>query len=476
MTHIKVLLCSVVVSVCFSTAYAKAVPGRYLIKMRGASKGRLKALLGDVKIEKDFPELSLVSISTNKSLQNLKSRSFESEIEYIEPVYEVNAEIKPNDPMMSGRKGLELESAWEMTTGNANVIIGVSDTGVNVDHEDLKENIWTNKKEIPGNGIDDDRNGFVDDINGWNFYSNTAQSKDDHNHGSHVAGLVAAMGNNAKGSAGATWHAQLMSLKFLSRTGSGTTEGGIETVLYAVRNGAHIINASWGGGDFSQGLFDAIQFAGDHNVLFVCAAGNDSSNVDHSPHYPSGYNLPNMLVVAATDGPRALAKFSNYGQTRVHVAAPGVDLMSAGARGNSYVQMSGTSMASPLAAGVAALALSQRPDLSTKDLRNVLMNSASTSNKTRTAAGGTLSAKVVLEDLAEGNQVWPKRNALKIGDKFSYTAWGVKAPFKWEVRDPSIASVDADGQVTALATGVTKVSVTDASGKRIETDALTVVK
>lgn len=476
MTHFKVLLTGLAVSICFTSAFAKPIPGRYLIKMRGASKGRLTALLGDVKVENDFPELSLVSISTAKSLQSLKSRSFEGEIEYIEPVFEVKAEMKPNDPMTSGRKGLELESAWDMTTGNANVIIGVSDTGVNVDHEDLKENIWINKKEIPGNGIDDDRNGFVDDINGWNFYSNTAQSKDDHNHGSHVAGLAAAVGNNGKGAAGATWHAQLMSLKFLSRSGSGTTEGGIETILYAVRNGAHIINASWGGGDFSQGLMDAIQYAGENNVLFVCAAGNESSNVDHSPHYPSGYNLPNMLVVAATDGPRSLASFSNYGQTRVHVAAPGVDLMSAGARGNSYVQMSGTSMASPLAAGVAALVLSQRPDLSTKDLKNALMNSASTSNKSRTAAGGTLSAKVAIEDLAVGNQVWPKRNALKIGDKFSYTAWGVKAPYTWEVRNPLVASVDAEGQVTALATGVTKVAVIDANGKRIETDALTVVK
>jgi subtilisin family serine protease len=222
--------------------------------------------------------------------------------------------------------------------------------------------MWVNLAEKNGQpGVDDDGNGFVDDIYGYDFSNNDGDPKDDHGHGSHVAGTIGAKGNNTLGVVGVNWNVKIMPVKFLSRGGSGTLENAVKAIDYATKMHARILSNSWGGGGFSQILEDSIKRANEAGILFVAAAGNDRANNDVSPHYPSSYDVPNVLSVAAIDNTGALAKFSCYGKTSVDVAAPGVNILSSTIGG--YKTMSGTSMATPHVSGIAALVMSNEPTL-----------------------------------------------------------------------------------------------------------------
>ena len=223
---------------------------------------------------------------------------------------------------------IDAPEAWDLTTGSQAVVVGLIDTGVDYTHPDLASNIWTNLDEVPDDGVDNDGNGYVDDVYGWDFVSGDNDPFDDNGHGTHVAGTLAAVGNNGAGVTGVSWHSQIMPLKFLDATGFGTTADAVAALDYATgmcQRGVNIrmTNNSWGGGAYSQALANAIQASGQCNMLFVASAGNTSSDADQSPSYPAGYELDNVIAVAATDRNDNKAVFSDFGATSVDLAAAG---------------------------------------------------------------------------------------------------------------------------------------------------------
>ncbi|MDX1707267.1 MAG: S8 family peptidase, partial [Desulfobacterales bacterium] len=267
------------------------------------------------------------------------------DVEHAEPNYVVSADIAPPDDSyfnrlwglhntgqnVNGTNGtndadIDALEAWDVTTGSSDVVVAVIDSGVDVNHEDLEANLWINTGEVADNGIDDDANGYIDDINGWDFLVNDNDPRDAHGHGTHVAGTIAAVGDNNKGVTGVSWSAKIMVLRFLDAWGLGSTANAIAAIEYASSMGADIINNSWGGGGYNQALKDAIDASG---ALVVCAAGNSSRNNDSIPHYPSSYTSTNIIAVAATNQNDQLAGFSNYGNVSVDVAAPGTNIYSA---------------------------------------------------------------------------------------------------------------------------------------------------
>lgn len=306
-------------------------------------------------------------------------------VRYAQPDYTVSLAKTPNDPSFSQQWGLnntgqnsgtadadiDAPEAWNVSTGSGKTIVAVIDTGVDYTHPDLAANIWTNTREIAGNGIDDDHDGYVDDVHGWDFANNDNNPMDDNGHGTHVAGIIGAVGNNGIGVDGVNWRVQIMPLKFLDASGSGSLSNAIRALNYAVANGAAVANNSYSGGYFYQAFYDAIKNAQSHGVIFVAAAGNSGTNTDSSPAYPSGYNLDNVISVAATDRNDALASFSNYGPNTVDLAAPGVQIYST-LKGNSYGSMSGTSMAAPFVTGAIALLRDVHPTWTYQQIINQL--------------------------------------------------------------------------------------------------------
>ena len=321
-------------------------------------------------------------------------------VAYAEPDFVIEqadlAPVTPNDPDFALAYGLDnrgqtagtpdadidAPEAWATTTGKAQTVVAVIDTGVDVSHPDLRDNIWRNPGEIAGNSIDDDQNGYVDDVTGWDFYHNdnsVFDNADDDSHGTHVAGIVAARGDNGVGGTGVAWRASLMPLKFLGDNGSGFVSDSIEALDYAVANGARVSNNSWGGASYSQALRDAIKRAGGSGHLFVAAAGNGGAdgigdNLDVTPEYPAAYPEPNILTVTATDHADTLASFSNYGAVQVDLAAPGVRIVST-VPGNRYALASGTSMATPFVTGAATLLLGIDGTQTAAELKGALMTS-----------------------------------------------------------------------------------------------------
>jgi subtilisin family serine protease len=272
---------------------------------------------------------------------------------------------------------LNLPGAWELSEG-AGVTVAVVDSGTRIDHPDLAPNVWTNFREIPGNGVDDDGNGFVDDVHGVDLTTTAAQQDltDANGHGTHVAGIIAAAAND-KGVVGVAPRAKIMTVKVLDAEGRGTT-GGVEAAIrYAVANGARIVNLSLVAEQPDSRLDAAIALAASANVLVVAAAGNAGRDIDVQPAYPAAIPAPNLVSVAATtpaEG-RDIASFSNYGQLTVQLAAPGDAILSTSNNGD-YVEESGTSMAAPMVAGVAALMAGANPRLAVADLRALLLQNA----------------------------------------------------------------------------------------------------
>lgn len=277
---------------------------------------------------------------------------------------------------------LDLETAWNLSTGSSNVVVATIDTGIDYNHYDLQNNIWHNPREIAGNGVDDDHNGYVDDIHGINAITNSGNPSDDNGHGTHVAGIVGAVGNNSQGVAGVNWSVKLIGVKILDATGSGTEFDAIKGIEYvtALRqagNNVVLSNNSWGGDGYSSLVRDAIISANNAGVLFIAAAGNASRNNDTTPTYPANYNLTNIISVAAIDSNGTLATFSNYGANTVDIAAPGVDVPSTYIT-NDYAYMSGTSMAAPYVSGVLSLLASYAPNYTSSQLKLNLLSNAHT--------------------------------------------------------------------------------------------------
>jgi subtilisin family serine protease len=323
-------------------------------------------------------------VGVEQAIQRLRDNP---RVRFAEPNYLLSVDLIPNDPRLgelyglinTGQSGgtpdadIDADMAWGVSTGDHGVIVGVIDTGCDYNHPDLAANIWTNPGEIPGNSIDDDNNGFVDDVHGYDFYNNDGDPFDDNGHGTHVSGTIGGVGNNGVGVVGVNWNVSIMCIKFLSAGGSGSTAGAISSVDYSVAMGVDLTSNSWGGGGFSQALMDAIAAADANEQLFIAAAGNSNTNNDVTPHYPSSYNVPNIIAVAATDRNDAKASFSSYGATSVDLGAPGVDILST-LPGNSYGTLSGTSMATPHVSGVAALVRSLNPAIPAAQVKQTILN------------------------------------------------------------------------------------------------------
>ncbi len=301
----------------------------------------------------------------------------------------------PNDPLfgslwglhnsgqtvngLAGTLGADINAtaAWDITNGSSNVIVAIVDTGVDYNHPDLSANIWTNPGEIPGNGIDDDHNGYIDDIHGWNFVTNASDPLDDNGHGTHVSGTIGASGNNGIGVVGVNWQVKMMALKAFDAAGSGFTSDAVSAILYANANGASVISNSWSGSGFDQALKDAIDTS---PAVVVCAAGNIDQqhiqpNNDVIPQYPASFTSANIISVAATDQNDLLASFSHFGLVSVDLAAPGVNIWSTVNVAGQYGVMSGTSMATPHVSGVAALVKSVNPTLTAVQIKNIILSS-----------------------------------------------------------------------------------------------------
>lgn len=341
-------------------------------------------------------------------------------IRYIEPDYIHTTQAEPNDPSYldttlwgmhnTGQNGgtndvdINAPEAWGTRTSAQDVIVGVIDTGVFYNHEDLIDNMWRNPNEIPDNGIDDDGNGFVDDVYGINAIQMNGDPLDDHSHGSHCAGTIGGQGNNEIGVTGVAWDVRIMALKFLSAGGYGSSSDAITCINYARTMGAQLTSNSWGGGGYSQALFDAFKAAEEADMITVAAAGNDGSNIDGAPSYPASYELPSMVAVAAVDRNGELAWFSNYGKDTVDIAAPGVEIFSCIDEVDGYDSYQGTSMACPHAAGALAILKAEHPDEDIYHIVNRLVSGAkplaSVAEKVIAAGMIDLNRSIITSDFA----------------------------------------------------------------------------
>jgi subtilisin family serine protease len=267
-----------------------------------------------------------------------------------------------NDALYGPSK-IHAPTAWNVTTGNPNFIVGVLDSGVDYTHPDLAANIWTNPGEIAGNNIDDDGNGFVDDIHGWDFADNDNDPMDFDGHGTHVAGTIGAIGNNNLGVTGINWNVKIMALRFIGPFG-GAVSDEVAAINYSIMMGAKVTNNSYGGLGFFPAEAAAIAATHAAGQIYVASAGNDAVDNDLNPYYPTNFttSFNNVISVAATDNQDKLADFSQYGATTVTLAAPGVRILST-APGNGYQYLDGTSMASPHVAGAIALYWGANPTL-----------------------------------------------------------------------------------------------------------------
>jgi uncharacterized repeat protein (TIGR01451 family) len=432
------------------------VPGEVLVRFRGESKAAevqksVKALAAadgrelpvrfeqarGLDIVRGLRLARVPAAETEAALAALRARA---DVLYAEPNYVRRKFAMPNDPrypeqwahrsntQFGGAAGPDIDSepAWDVTTGSRNVVVGVVDEGVDISHQDLQANVWTNPSEVAGNGVDDDGNGYVDDVHGWDFFHNDASvfdaagafpADETDAHGTHVAGIIGAAGNNGVGVAGVNWQVSLLPLKVL---GAGPEDPAPASVLMTVRAYAYakalrdlyvssggarganvrVLNNSYGGVGRSQAELDAIGALNASGILFVAAAGNDSNYNEQVPVYPANYDLPNLIAVAATDRTDVLAGFSNKGHTTVHMSAPGTDILST-TPGNTYTVAQGTSMAAPQVSGAAALLCAKQPDVSVRRMRDALLLSGEFTNFLgfNTVTGRRLNARLALQHL-----------------------------------------------------------------------------
>ncbi len=416
-----------------SNSYALTYQGAHvsnreiLVKLNNVGMNSVQKSLSGLKIKErmnlSFGEFAVLEVAEGESYEEtLKRISQLGEVEYAEPNYEVkaigfepnvedilaNANLNsknysmntPTDPEFGklwglvntgdnepvkagqtrtpGKVGADISAvqAWGLSRGSRNVTVAVIDTGIDYNHPDLANQMWVNDKEANGEaGVDDDGNGFIDDVYGYDFANNDGDPLDGHSHGTHCAGTIGAEHDNGIGVAGVMKDVSIMAIKFLTDSGSGSTANAIKAVDYATKMNVDIMSNSWGGGGASQALEDAIKRAKDAGILFVAAAGNSSTNNDSKPHYPSNYNVENVISVAAHNAQDSLATFSCYGKKTVHVAAPGRNILST-VKGGEYAVYSGTSMATPHVSGILGLYVSTFGRTDFTELKNKMMSTS----------------------------------------------------------------------------------------------------
>ena len=391
-----VILAAVLVAAAYPQMSRKAfADNEILVKfngpVRGAAVSRVNAIFGGRMVE-DLGSSGWVRLSISRDIDvrsALELARGMPDIVSAQPNYYYRLLATPDDTRFSelyGLTNISAPAAWDIATGSAKTVVAVIDTGIKYDHEDLAQNIWTNTGEIAGNGIDDDKNGYVDDIHGYDFFFGDPDPNDEHGHGTHVAGTIGAVGNNSLGVVGVNWNVRLMAVKIYDSTGFGTTSAMLINAYNYVRlmreRGVNIrvTNNSYGGCDEACGYDlatrEALEALGDEGVLNVFAAGNGGQNVDTVPFYPGSYSLPTIINTAASTQTDSRAGFSNFGANGVDIAAPGSGILSTVIFGSGYAQSSGTSMAAPHVSGTAALLSSFDPALSNFSLKATILNSA----------------------------------------------------------------------------------------------------
>ncbi len=413
------------------------VPNHLLVRfasgVESAQRTQILNTLGGAAIAREYelvPGLFLLTLPPGQTVQQaLQSYNGTPGILYAEPNYlREFYPAFPNDPLFSelwgmhntgqtgGTPGADIHAAqaWDLNTGTRQVIVAVVDSGLDYTHPDLTNNVWTNLDEIPANGVDDDGNGYVDDVHGYDFSDDDPEPDDEVGHGTHCAGTIGAEGNNNIGVAGVCWQVQLMAVKIGGLFGISTADA-IAGIQYATLMGADVMNASWGGGGYNQGLKDAIDAAGAVNILFVAAAGNSASDNDIIPHYPSSYTSPNIIAVMSTDHNDIRSVFSCWGLTSVDLAAPGTDILSC-QPGGGYQLMSGTSMAAPHVSGACALLFSAEPALSVAQVKQALMSTVDPVVPGLCVSGGRFNMFRALTSLLPGSPLVLHTNYLSGGN------------------------------------------------------------
>jgi subtilisin family serine protease len=328
-------------------------------------------------------------------------------VEFAEPNYLITADqtasqAVPDDPRFSEQWALKntgAAQAWSKTTGSKQTVIAVIDSGIDFTHPDLINNQWDNTLERP-DGKDEDGNSFNDDLHGWDFVTNSQGIIDAQGHGTAVAGIIAAQGNNSIGISGVMWQVSLMSLRVLDKTGTGDIASAVEAIDYATMNGAQVINCSWGTDYNSPALLEAISRANKHGVVVVTSVGNNNREIETTAHYPASYELPNLISVASTDESDQLTSFSNWGARHVSIAAPGTEILTTKI-GGDYQTISGSSASAPFVTGIAGLIKTLRPWLGADRTREIILRGARTvpSLTDKVASKGIINAAGALKAL-----------------------------------------------------------------------------
>jgi hypothetical protein len=398
-------------------ASTDTVPGEIIVKYRsGVTTERRRQAESVLPAAARVQSLDLIraehlrvsGMSVEQAMAILRANP---DVEYAEPNHYVYAQVIPNDTYFAQLWGLrntgqgggyagddiKATQAWDLYTGDPNLKIGVIDTGIDYTHPDLAANIWTNPGETPGNGKDDDHNGYVDDVHGYDCLNHDGDPMDDGYHGTHVAGTIGAVGNNAAGVTGVAWQCKMVAIKFMDPTGIGTEADAIAAIGYSVVVGCRLTNNSWGNMSGGQPMLDAINAAGGAGQLMVFAAGNNGWNIDMVPFYPPSYIAPNMITVTSTDGRDLRPTLTNYGALTVNLGAPGYGIYSC-KPANQYQSLNGTSMAAPHVTGTAALAMGKFPTATMAQIRQLILANTDpiASMNGITTTGGRLNAYKVL--------------------------------------------------------------------------------
>jgi thermitase len=456
----------------------------YIVKFKQNSAGFSQALfsksISGVTITDNHEPGGLILVDLGKSTKKETARKLAElmknpDVEYVVENKKVQAFHMPNDPETSKQWSIakvRAAEAWDLGVGSKDVIVAVTDTGVDYSHPDIKDNMWVNKREVPGNGVDDDNNGFVDDIYGYDFNGNDADPKDETGsqnpgHGTHCAGILGAVGDNSRGISGMSQKVSIMASRFLGADGSGDLMGAVKSIDYATANGAHVISASWGAGvsaNDAQPITEAIGRANDKGVIFVAAASNDGKNNDGYEVYPANTPLPNVITVAASGNGDTKPSWSNYGQAKVSLSAPGENIYST-LPSDKYGNLSGTSMATPLVSGLVALMLSHNPNLKPTDVK-ALLQASGTKVGIETACNCRVDAAAVIQRVrSEDLTVIPQAATIAPNATLQFSAWGGKAPYKFAGSSDGVATIDQNGLLTAKTEGELNVTVTDADNK-----------
>src|SRR6266571_3182 len=363
------------------------LPGQLLVKFKPASSGiaaQSLSLPAGTRVKSTLPTLGWQLLQLPPGTDVAAALDYYRRlpnVAFAEPNYRIRLFATPNDPRREALWGLDkinAPQAWDQSTGDPGIVVATIDTGIDYHHPDLAANVWTNPGEIPGNGIDDDQNGYIDDVHGINTLNHSGDVRDDVGHGTHVAGTIGAVGNNGLGVVGVNWQVKLVSVKIFSADDSAGTAGaaeGYEYLMALKRRGVNIrvVNNSWGGPVPSQALYEAMCAAEEAGILSVCAAGNSSHNADDRPDFPAALDCASLISVAASTSDDEPASFSNFGALTVDLAAPGESVLSTYRGAGHYQRFSGTSMASPHVAGAAALLLARNSSLTPATLKALLM-------------------------------------------------------------------------------------------------------